>query len=108
MVGACLGVLNNGTLLVLLMELILLLFRKEGPEGATNFHPISLCNVVYKLVMKTIANHLKLVLSNLISINQRAFVLRRVITDSVIATFELLHFWKRKNKKDNERKGFMP
>lgn len=51
-----------------------------------------------KLVTKTMANRLKLVLPGLVSENQNAFVPRRLITDNALIAFEIFHFLKKKKK----------
>ena len=62
----------------------------------TEFRPISLCNVVYKLVSKTLANCLKAILPFIILENQSAFIADRLIIDNVLVTYEIMPFLKHK------------
>jgi hypothetical protein len=70
---------------------IALIPKKKNPSRVIDFQPISLCNVVYKLIAKVLANQLKRVLGEIISLNQSTFIPGGLITDNVLITFEALH-----------------
>jgi hypothetical protein len=55
------------------------------------YRPIALCNVVYKIISKVIANRLKPLLPTLLSQEQAGFVEGRQIMDNTIHAHELIH-----------------
>ena len=101
----CLRILNEGQPVdELNATLICLIPKVQNPTRVSDYRPISLCNVLYKLVTKTIANRLKLVLNEIISENQSAFVPGRLISDNILVAFELMHSLKQRS---NGCKGWM-
>jgi len=65
--------------------------KVKAPIKAKDYRPISLCNVIYKIITKLLVNRMKTILSMIISPEQSAFVSGRIISDSVFAAQEILH-----------------
>ena len=70
---------------------ITLIPKKKNPEHASEFRPISLCNVLYKIFSKVLANRLKRILPKIITEHQSAFTKSRLIFDNILVAFESLH-----------------
>ena len=73
-----LNVLNSNMSMVEINRTKITLVSKiKNLTKMTDFRPISLCNVVYILISKVLANRLKIILPQIISKNQSAFLSRR-------------------------------
>lgn len=96
---ACLQVLSSCTIPGSLNDtLVVLIPKMHDPEVITDLRPISLCNVMMKIVTKMLANRLKSLLPHIISETQSAFIPGRLITDNVIAVFEINHWMHRRTQ----------
>ena len=73
---------------------VTLIPKMKNPKKISEFRPISLCNVIYKLISKVLANCLKPLLLSIVSENQSAFQASKVITDNILMAFETLHYMK--------------
>jgi hypothetical protein len=70
--------------------------KQSGAHSVSQFRPISLCNIIYKIISKILANRFKQHLHHIISPYQSAFVPSRNIQDNSIMAHELLHTLKSK------------
>ena len=67
---------------------IVLIPKKNNLEYLKDFRPISLCNMIYKVISKYLVNRLRPLLDELISETQSAFIPGRLITDNATIAFE--------------------
>jgi exonuclease III len=71
--------------------MITLIPKENEARTPDRYRPIALCNVVYKIISKVIANRLKPLLPTLISQEQAGFMEGRQIMDNIIHAHELIH-----------------
>lgn len=81
---------------------LILVPKTENSTKVTHFRPISVCNLIYKLISKIIATRMKPFISLLISPSQCAFIPGREISENVILFKEVLHSFKQKKYKNRE------
>jgi len=87
---------TNDALLVLIPKVL-------KPEKITQFRPISLCNVLFKVITKMMVIRLKSVISKLIGPAQASFIPGRLSIDNIVVVQEAVHSMRRKKG----RKGWM-
>ncbi|CAN1253995.1 Transposon TX1 uncharacterized 149 kDa protein [Linum perenne] len=96
---------HSGKLLKGINRTIISLIPKvDQPSDMKQLRPISLCQVLYKIISKILACRLGKILPSIIGSHQTGFVKNRRITDNVIIAHEVMHYLKNKR---SGKSGFM-
>lgn len=89
--------LENGKLLKQInLTIISLIPKVTILQYASQFRPISCCNVIYKCISKVLCLRLKKILTSLVAENQAAFVEGRSLIHNVLICHDLLRHYNRK------------
>lgn len=75
----------------------------SAPETANYFRPITLLNVVFKIISKVLVNRMRPIMSKLVGPFQNSFLPGRSTMDNVILNQEIMHSMRHKKG----RKGYM-
>lgn len=78
---------------------IALIPKVNSPEHLDEYKPISLVGIMYKILAKVLANILRMVIGNVISDSQSAFIKGRQILDGILVANEIVDE-ARKQKKE--------
>jgi hypothetical protein len=70
---------------------IVLIPKTKNPVCLKDFIPISLYNVIYKIVLKCMVNRLPPLIQEIIAPSQSGFIPGRLITDNALIAFECIH-----------------
>ncbi|XP_074314766.1 uncharacterized protein LOC141650159 [Silene latifolia] len=100
--AAVLQFLNSGVMLKEWNNTHIVLIPKiDHPELVTHYRPISLCNVIYHIASKCLANRLKLVIPSIVSDSQQAFIPGRLMSDGCFVAHEVQHYINKTKKGTN-------
>lgn len=64
--------------------------KNSNLQKVNEYRPISIYNILYKIIIKMLTNILKLIFPSIIWPNECAFALDQLITDNILATYETL------------------
>ncbi|CAL1378948.1 unnamed protein product [Linum trigynum] len=78
--------------------------KVDTVESMRQLRPISLCQFVYKIITKILAERLACVLPKIVSEGQNAFIRERQIVENILLGHELMHYLKTKKR---GKKGYM-
>lgn len=76
-------------------SLVCLIPKIKVPQTMGDLRPISLCNVLVRILSKVMTNRLKTCLNTIISDKQSAFIEGCLLIDNALIAFEINHYMKR-------------
>ncbi|XP_074300778.1 uncharacterized protein LOC141632098 [Silene latifolia] len=89
---AILSILNSGAVLKEMNRTVIALIPKcDSPEEVKDYRPISLCNVIMRIITKCITNRMQRVMGYLVGDYQNAFLAGRNISDNILLAHEAIH-----------------
>ncbi|XP_074289299.1 uncharacterized protein LOC141614454 [Silene latifolia] len=77
--------------------MITLIPKTDRPTSVKHFRPIACCNVIYKTISKIMCARLAVVLPDIISRNQGAFIQGRSILENILICQDLVRMYNRGN-----------
>lgn len=96
---AILDFLNGGELPLGLNDTAITLIPKVcNSQKISQYRPIALCPVLYKIAAKANTNRMRSMMDEIIGEEQSAFVPGRLITDNILVAYESIHAMKKKRK----------
>ena len=84
---------------------ISLIPKVKSPKEMSDYRPISCCNTIYKTLSKILCNRMKLVINDLISDNQFAFLPSRNIHEGIMLAHESIKDFNKKRGRQNVHKN---
>lgn len=78
--------------------LVCLIPKVKQPQRVTDLRPISLCNVLMRILSKVMENRVKPTLQIIILEQQIVFIENRLLTDNALVAFEVNHYIHRKTQ----------
>lgn len=75
----------------LLTAFLTLIPKKDMPENAADFRPITLLNVAFKIILKVLVNRMRPIMKKIIGPHHNSFLPGRSTLDNVILTQEVVH-----------------
>lgn len=81
---------------------LILIPKVEAPLRVSDYRPISVCNLLYKVISKLLARRMQPLMADLIANTQTAFIPGREISENVILLREIIHSFKRPFNNDQQ------